>query len=180
MKAKMKKIVLVSFILLAACSGGTDIADLEQFVAEATAKPRGRIKALPEFQPYSAFIYSASGMRSPFESPVAFEGLAERFADSVEAPDLDRSKGPLERYSMGELNLVGTLAKTEGDLNALIRTSAGNVHMVKLGEFMGKNHGRIVNISDVKVDLVEVVPNGNGGWISRPQSMGLKGSAGSE
>lgn len=176
----MKKLVLLSFIFLSACTGGTDVADLEQFVADTTAKPRGRIKPLPEFKPYSAFIYSASAMRSPFESPVAFEEMAGRFEDNVGAPDLNRGKGPLERYSIGELNLVGTLAKSEGDLNALILTSSGNVHMAKLGDYMGRNHGRIVNILDAKIDLVEVVPNGNGGWISRPHSMGLKESAGNQ
>ena len=176
----MKILVLFSFIFLAACSGGTDIADLEKFVADTAAKPRGRIKPLPEFQPYSAFIYSASAMRSPFESPMVFEEMAERYTDSVAAPDFERRKSPLERYSMGDLSLVGTMAKADNNLNALIQTSAGNVHLVKLGDYMGKNHGRIMKISDAKIDLVEVVPNGNGGWISRPQSMGLKGSAGSE
>ena len=176
----MKKLVLLCFIFLAACSSGTDVSDLEQFVADTMAKPRGRIKPLPEFQPYSAFIYSASAMRSPFESPVAFEEMAGKFADSVEAPDANRRKGALERYPIGELNLVGTLAKSEGELNALILTSGGNVHMAKLGDYMGKNHGRIVNISETKIDLVEVVPNGNGGWISRPHGMGLQESAGRE
>ena len=176
----MRKIVLLSFIFLAACSDGTNVADLEQYVADVAAKPRGRIQPLPEFKPYSAFIYSASAMRSPFESPAAFEEMSGRFAESVDAPDASRRKGALERYPIGELDLVGTLSKAEGDLNALIQTSTGNVHMVKLGEYMGKNHGRIMNITDAKIDLIEVVPNGNGGWISRPHSMGLKESAGSE
>jgi type IV pilus assembly protein PilP len=176
----MKKIVLLSFIFLGGCTGGADVADLEQFVASTTAKPKGRIKPLPEFQPYSAFIYSASAMRSPFESPVAFEEMSGRFANNVDAPDEKRRKGPLERYPMGELTLVGTMAKADGNLNALIQTSAGNVHLARSGEYMGRNHGRIVNISETKIELIEVVPNGNGGWISRPDSMGLKESVGSE
>lgn len=176
----MKIIVLFSFIFLNACTGSSNVADLELFVSDTAAKPRGRIKPLPEFQPYSVFIYSASAMRSPFESPVAFEEMSGQFADNVEAPSADRSKGPLEYYSMGELSLVGTLAKIDGNLNALIQTSSGNVHLVKSGEYMGKNHGRIVKISEAKIEIIEVVPNGSGGWISRPDSMGLKESVGSE
>ena len=64
----MNRIILLSFAFLTACTGGADVADLEQFVVDTAAKPKGRIKPLPEFQPYSAFIYSASAMRSPFES----------------------------------------------------------------------------------------------------------------
>ena len=83
----MKKLILLSFLFLTACSGGTNVADLEQYVADVAAKPRGRIQPLPEFKPYSAFIYSASAMRSPFESPAAFEEMSGRFAESVDAPD---------------------------------------------------------------------------------------------
>ncbi len=175
----MKKIVFISFIFLTACFGGTDINDLEVFVADTTAKPRGKIKPLPEFQPYSAFVYGASALRSPFESPVVFDEMASRYATLVEAPDNSRRKGPLESYSLGELSLVGTLSKgEEGQLNALIQTSAGNVHVVQTGQYLGKNHGRILKILESQLDLMEVVPNGSGGWISRPHSMGLRESAG--
>jgi len=177
----MKILVLISFIFLTACYGGSDVDDLEVFVADTTAKPRGRIKPLPEFQPYSTFVYGASALRSSFESPVAFEEMASRYATQVEAPDSLRRKQPLERYSLGELSLVGTLSKGEDDdLKALIQTAGGNVHVVNVGQYMGKNNGRILNILDSQLDLIEVVPNGSGGWISRPHSMGMKDSAGGE
>jgi type IV pilus assembly protein PilP len=177
----MRILTLISFIFLSACGGGSDVSDLEVFVVDTTAKPKGRIKPLPEFQPYSAFIYSASALRSPFESPVVFEEMASRFTAQAEAPDSERRKQPLERYPLGELSLVGTLSKGEsGSLNALVKTSAGNVHMVKTGQYMGQNHGRILSILDNKIDLIEIVPNGSGGWISRPHSVGLKESAGGE
>ncbi len=175
----MKKLVFISFIFLSACYGGSDVADLEVFVADTTAKPRGRIKPLPEFQPYSSFVYGSSALRSPFESPVVFEEMASQYATQVQAPDSARRKDPLERYALGELTLVGTLSKGEStELNGLIKTSTGNVHVVQVGQYMGKNNGRILNILDAQLDLIEVVPNGSGGWISRPHSMGMKESAG--
>lgn len=81
----MKKLLLLSIVFLTACSD-SGVTDLEEFIAQTTAKPKGRIAPLPEFQPYSAFIYSASAMRSPFESPVAFEALTSRIDDTVDAP----------------------------------------------------------------------------------------------
>ena len=175
----MKNLVFISFIFLTACFGGGDISDLEVFVADTTAKPKGRIKPLPEFQPYSSFVYGASGLRSPFESPVAYSEMATNVASMVNAPDAARRKDVLERYPLGELSLVGTLSKGENaSLSALVKTISGSVHVVTAGQYMGKNNGRILNISEAQLDLIEVVPNGSGGWISRPHSLGLNESAG--
>lgn len=176
----MKKLILCSLVLLTACSSESELSDLQGYVSETLNTQRGRIQPLPEFQPYSAYVYSASALRSPFESPVVFEEMAAQMANTVDAPDETRRKEPLERFSLGELSLVGTLSKSDsGDLKALIKTVSGSVHTVEQGSYMGKNHGKIINISESKVDLIEVVPNGSGGWISRPHSMGLQASAGS-
>ena len=138
----MKILVFISFIFLTACFGGDDISDLEAFVADTTAKPKGRIKPLPEFQPYSSFVYGASGLRSPFESPVAYSEIANNIASMVEAPDSARRKDVLERYPLGELSLVGTLSKSEdASLSALIKTVSGSVHVVTAGQYMGKIMG---------------------------------------
>ena len=173
----MKKIILLSFFLAVGCSE-SNISDLEEYVQETADKPRGRIKPLPEFKPYSAFAYSASALRSPFESPVAYEESTERSLDLVDAPDESRPKHPLERYPLNELYLVGTLAKDPYNLKALIKTDSGSVHMLEEGQYIGKNNGLVVKVADSKVDIVEVVPNGSGGWISRPQTMGIKVSSG--
>ena len=175
----MRILVFISFIFLTACFGSAETTDLEEFVADTTAKPKGRIKPLPEFQPYSSFVYGASGLRSPFESPIVYSEMVTNVAAMVEAPDQTRRKGILERYPLGELALVGTLSKGEQSmLAALIRTTSGSVHVVQAGQYMGKNNGRILNVSESQLDLIEVVPNGSGGWISRPHSLGLTESAG--
>ena len=176
----MKKLLLLSIVFLVACSD-SNITDLEEFIAQTSAKPKGRIAPLPEFKPYSAFIYSASAMRSPFESPVTFEEISSRVDDTVNAPNESRPKQALERFNLSELTLVGTLSKDgDGSLKALIKTQTGNVHVIESGQYMGKNHGRIINISDSKLELIEVVPNGSGGWISRPQTLGLNQPSGGE
>ena len=177
----MKKLLLLSSIFLVACSGSSDITDLQDFVAKTTSQPQGRVQPLPEFKPYSAFVYSASALRSPFESPVAYEEMTSRVDDLVEPPNSNRPRQALENFQLSELLLVGTLAKDQdGELKALIKTDAGNVHVVEQGAYMGKNHGRIINIEESKIELIEVVPNGSGGWISRPQTLSLNSSVGGE
>lgn len=173
----MKRYLLISLFLVG-CSSGTDTLDLQKFTDEVIAKPRGRIEPLPEFKPYSAFVYSASGMRSPFESPLEMSDAIQIQSSSVNAPNMDRPKQALEYFSLGELELVGTLAKEAGRLNGLIQTDQGNVHTITVGGYIGKNYGRVIGIKENQLDIIEVVPNGSGGWISRPHSMSLKGAAG--
>lgn len=173
----MRLLILLSFILVTGCSD-SNLSDLESFVRDTADKPRGRIKPLPEFKPYSAFAYSASALRSPFESPVAYEESTGQVLDLVDAPDQNRLKFPLEGYPLNELTLVGTLSQGNKGLKALIKTASGSVHLVEKDQYLGKNNGLITSVTETKINMVEVVPNGNGGWISRPQAMGISESSG--
>ena len=62
-------------------------------------------------------------------------------------------------------NDTGTFALLKG---------AGGVHRVKVGDYLGRNNGRIVSINDSAVDVVEIVPDGEGAWLERPRSISLK------
>lgn len=172
----MKKIILVSFLFIVGCSEG-DISDLEGYVHDIIEKPRGRIKPLPEFKPYSAFSYSASALRSPFESPVAFEEAAGLSVESVAPPDFNRAKQALENYAISDLKFVGSLAMSDTELKALIKIPGGSVQMVNKGDFIGKNFGRITEVNESRIEITEIVPNGSDGWMSRPQTMGINESS---
>jgi type IV pilus assembly protein PilP len=63
-------------------------------------------------------------------------------------------------------------------LKALIKTLSGSVHLLEQGQYIGKNNGRVINVAETKIDIIEIVPNGSGGWISRPQTMGINESSG--
>ena len=45
-------LVTVSSLLLGGCGTNSGFGDLDRFMAEADAKPRGKIEALPEVQVY--------------------------------------------------------------------------------------------------------------------------------
>ena len=87
-------------------------------------------------------------------------------------PDFDRSKEYLERYELDTLAMVGTFRK-EQSYWALLRDPEGVIHRVPVGDFIGKNHGEVVDISDVQVDLSELISDGTGGWIVREASIAL-------
>jgi type IV pilus assembly protein PilP len=47
------------------------------------------------------------------------------------------------------------------------------VHRVLPGQYMGQNDGKIISITDSKISLVEIVPDGMGGYMERPAAIGL-------
>ena len=176
----MKKIILLMLIsLLAACGFPSGTTDLKQFVDEIMSQPRGVIEPLPVFEPYEAFSYSATGLRSPFDLPVDLDQVAKTIAQTSNVkPDLNRSKEQLEQYSFGSLSMVGTIKRESNHLWALISVPSSGIHKVKEGYFIGQNHGRVVRISQQRIDIIEIVPNGVGGWIERPRSLVLAGVEG--
>ncbi|NWO06390.1 MAG: pilus assembly protein PilP [Alteromonadaceae bacterium] len=160
--------------LLAACSSGDGFSDLDKFMADTRAKPRGHVEPLPEFQAYEAFSYSASDRRAPFEPPIEVQltMVDEQPVSEVE-PDLDRPKEVLENFDLKNLDMVGTLEGSDGILYGLVEDSGGVVHRVKTGNYMGKNYGRIAGVNETYIELIEIVPNGQGGWVERPRSLSL-------
>jgi len=170
-------LVVLGLMILTACSTNSGFSDLDRFMKEIDAKPRGRIEALPEVKVYRAFTYSAANRRSPFLPPqdVVVNDVEIQKDQSTVKPNLDRAKEVLESFQLIQLKMVGTIQKGDVDiLWALISDDEGGVHMAKAGQFMGKNYGRIVAISDGRLDLIEIVPNGYGGWLERPRIITLE------
>ena len=169
-------LLIFSAFVLSGCSSNSGFSDLDRFMQEIDAKPRGHIEALPEVQVYRAFTYSAANRRSPFLPPqeVVVNEVKIQEDQSNVKPNLDRVPEVLESFSLGELRMVGTLQRNQNDvLWALIADNLGSVHMAKVGQYMGKNHGRIVGIEAGRLDLIEIVPNGYGGWLERPRTISL-------
>lgn len=169
-----KRLMLCGLLLLSlnGCGSGSDFSDLQAYMDEVRARPKGSIEPLPKFQPYEAFTYNASSLRSPFQPPVKIDLAIKQKGSKVVKPDETRVKQFLEGFNIETFEMVGTLSNQEGTF-ALVR-GAGGVHRVKVGDYLGRNDGKIVSISEGKIDVVEIVPDGEGGWLERPRSLTLK------
>ena len=157
--------VIASFVA-AGCSGGQ--SDLQKWIAETKQRPGGRIQALPEVKPYETFVYGASGMRSPFQpqGPSAAAGSANL------RPNSRRNREFLEGFSLDTLKMVGTF-KLGTYFYGLVQSKDGLVHKVQPGNYLGQNDGKVTNINGSKISLVEIIPDGLGGYIERPASLAL-------
>lgn len=168
------RLILSGLLLvsLSGCGNSGDFADLQAYMDEVRARPKGAIEPLPKFQPYEAFTYSAAALRSPFQPPVKID-LANKIKGSKDVhPDETRVKQFLEGFNIEAFEMVGTLSN-EGGMFALVR-GAGGVHRIRVGDFLGRNDGKVIAINESKIDVVEIVPDGEGGWLERPRSLTLK------
>jgi len=166
---KIGLLLVVSLAGLAACGG--DMDDLDRYINEVKARPGGRIDPLPEITPYEVFTYraDAEGMRSPF---VPDTPQATGTAAGGTRPDPDRSREYLEGFPLDTLSMVGTLYIGE-TMYGLVQTADGLIHRVVPGNYMGQNDGRITEISESEIKLVEIISDGIGGYIERDAAVGL-------
>jgi type IV pilus assembly protein PilP len=162
---------LCSLLPLVGCSFGNDHADLRNYVEEVKARPQGAIEPLPPLRTYDAYIYNVTAMRSPFDAPVEVKEIVQS-SDPKVKPDFGREKEYLETFALDSLSMVGTLQK-EGRFWALVKDGVGGINRVTLGNYLGKDHGKIVSASPTQIDLIEIVSDGLGGWLQRPRTLKL-------
>lgn len=160
--------------LLAGCYG--DHSDLRQRIAETKQLLGEPIEPLPSIESPETFEYAAFDLRDPFAGPVAgpLPEDTEQVAD-VEGPkpDFDRRREVLEGFELDSLEMVGTLYAEESEtLFGLVADPDGLLHRVRPGNYMGRNHGRIVAIYDDRIELVELVSDGVG-WREQDAALAL-------
>jgi len=165
-------ISLLLALLLVGCSD-TKHADLNAYIDETLARPAGEIEPVPPLRPYKTYKYSAVTLRSPFEPPRDAAAQDDNFGRAAVAPDETRPREYLEGIAFASLSMVGSLERN-GAIWALIDDGRGGIHRVTMGNYLGKNHGRIVSLSKTQIDIIEIVPDGKNGWIERPRTLTLK------
>ena len=161
---------LAAFGLLFALSAcGSGEREMQMYIDATMALPGSPIEPLPEVRPPPSFVYVPGDRRSPFvpTEPESVAGLAAGIG-----PDQDRPREFLEQEPLDGLTMVGTLRNARGNFG-LIQDSAGRVHRVTIGNYMGQNHGRIMSITDSEILLDEIVPDSLGGYVNLQACIGL-------
>ena len=157
--------VVMLAVALAACGGGR--GDLEKWVAEVKARPAPPLDPLPVMQQFETFEYAAQGLRDPFSDAwVSADGGSQL------RPDPSRRKEPLEAYPLDALDMVGTIGKGAG-MVALVMGPDKVTYRVRPGIYMGQSDGRVTGVREDGIELIELVPDGAGGWLERPASLAL-------
>lgn len=167
-------LAMLMLFALSACDQG--MGDLQLFVNETKAKPPGRVEPIPPFIPYQNFEYTTQNLRDPFKL-VDFrrpETTDEPISENATGPrpDIDRIREPLEDFPLDTLRFKGTVTQA-GTKWGLIFAPDNTVHRILEGNYMGQNHGRIISLSDVMIEITEIVPDGLGNYIERSAAVAL-------
>lgn len=170
----LKGVLLGAMALGLAACGSDDVGDLRGYVQSEKAKPGGRVEPIPEVKPFESFIYQDASRRSPFEPWSANSASTTKRATpgTGPAPDADRRKEALESFPLDTLRMVGTLQQKNG-LWAIVKAPDGLVYRVARDNYLGQNHGRVTRVGEDKIDIVEIVPDGLGGWQERQAGLAL-------
>ncbi len=170
MSFKLKSILLLFVFVLSACSQTNE--DLTAFIEKTKTKHLGSVQPLPTFEPYKNFTYAAAELRDPFEA--AFEPeVGETSADtSGLRPSANRPKEPLETYPLDTLRMVGILIQNQNTWG-LVKDPNNVVHRVQTGNYAGQNEGQITSVTEKQIDIIEIIPDGLGGYIERTASLAI-------
>ncbi len=160
--------------LLTGC-GNDDFSDLNRYISGVKAKPKEAIKPLPEIKVIEPFMFKPEGLRDPFkplEQPEQTESVDISTGAGIK-PDTTRRKEELEAFPLDGLKMVGTV-NMKSSLWGLVKASDGTIYRVKVGNYVGKNYGKIIRIVSDKIELMEIVPDKQPGtWREQSASITL-------
>jgi type IV pilus assembly protein PilP len=166
-KPLFKLIVAGSLVLsLAACTRSD--AELRTWVAKVKAEPAPPLEPLPVMKQFESFEYAAQDLRDPFSPPVP-----DRNGGSGPRPDPERRKEVLEAFPLDSLNMSGTLGSGKS-LVGLLTAPDKVTYRVRPGNYLGQNDGRVIAVYEDRIELVELVPDGAGGWLERQAKIALE------
>ena len=156
----------LSVLMLFGCTRSTDdlVAQVEKIKQE-----RGEpLDPIPVMQTFETFAYAADSLRDPFTPSVDEEDVGS----AGPRPDPNRARETLESFPLDTLDMVGTIGAGKSVM-ALIKDPDGVVHRVQAGKYLGQNYGQAIQVFEDRVELVELISNGSGGWTERPASIAL-------
>jgi type IV pilus assembly protein PilP len=172
---------LSTFLILSGCAS-TDISDLDQYVQETLARPGGRVEPLPEIRPYEAHAYQSGELdaRDPFvlfyapsEETALIQEKDSGLTEEMEKEIKHRNKEELEQFELDSLRMVGTMDNEDSQWG-IIQDPEGDVHRIKVGNYLGRNTGKILNVFEDRIELREIVRNSQGRWEERQAAIALE------
>ncbi len=166
-------ICLLLIALLGGC-GGSDHGDIRAWMQESSKDLRGHVPDLPQIKPLDVKPYEPGDLISPFSSEKVVSGglvSSGQASRSGGPPPLNPDAYPMTKVPLEAIRFVGTIIVNK-EIRALVQVEREPVRQVKVGDFLGQNHGRIMkvepanNASDGRVVLKEKLLD-KGVWIER-------------
>jgi type IV pilus assembly protein PilP len=176
--ASIIEVSLGDAVTAAARTGASPETPSWQMVAQQEATPQtpeagaqAEAKAPLDDTLLELYRYRPEGRRDPFESLVK-----EKPPEGPLIPVSDhatRSRGPLERFDISALKLVGILWGQLGR-RALIRAPDNKGYFVTVGTYMGENGGQVIGINDDRLMIEEKYKDTEGNIVGKTLNLPLR------
>jgi type IV pilus assembly protein PilP len=85
---------------------------------------------------------------------------------------MNRRKEPLEDFPLDALKMVGTLSRGQQTW-AVVQAPDGSVHRIQTGSYVGQNFGKVLRVTQEKVEVLELIQGALGDWIEREASLAI-------
>lgn len=171
---KAGKTLLGCAVLWLVGCANTELTDLEDYALQVKSRRPPPVDPLPDFTVAESFQYDPGQRRDPFVMDRETAAILPVPPDpSGIAPDLYRPRELLERVALDALSMKGILQQEDGIWALVVSKEDNTLHRVTIGNYLGRNHGRIIQISEQRIDLIEIVQDGAGRWIEREASLAL-------
>lgn len=155
--------LLLMPLLLLGCAA-EEHQDLRQWMRDEAKDMKGKVAPLPEITAFPVVSYETETMTPPF---AAGKIVTQVVAADKTAPDRTRPQQPLEIFPLEDLKVTGVIMAGTVPY-ALIQTPPPNKPKhVRVGEYMGRNFGKITAISNEGITVLESVKDANGAWVAQ-------------
>jgi|GEM_PF-3413655 len=161
-------VVLSALLLVPGCmlfgddDGGVAVAPTPN-PNVAKNKKKKKKSALSSITNETKWRYNKTGKRDPFMS----------FVQTAEVSDI-QSPTPLQKYDIGKMVLVGTTLDSEGVVStAIVVDPDNNPHIVKMGTYIGKNWGKVTDITARSIVITEEYKTIDGDLMAEQKVMSL-------
>lgn len=176
-KNKQAISLILMAILLTSCNNS--LQDLEQYVQKVRKETIVKIEPIIKIPLEKEFIYREShkkpfGESKKIKKIILVEPIKAKIIKEKPKPKpklkkettklviptiskiplalKNRKREFLERFSLKEIKFIGTI-QNGNKQSGLIQTPDGVIHKIKLGNYLGKNHGKIILISEKNIML---------------------------
>ena len=160
---------------LSACD--SDHNELQAWMDQERQQVRPNVQPLSPPQKFNPQAYAGMDGVEPFSAQKLAGALKQeaRQPNSLLSAEMNRRKEPLEAYPTDGMSMVGSVVKN-GKNYALLRVD-NLLYQVKPGDYLGRNYGKITQITETDVALREIVQDAAGEWIERPGALQLQEKA---
>ena len=160
---KFHGLLMLLPLLLLGCAA-EEHQDLRQWMRDEAKGMKGKVAPLPEITAFPVVSYETESLTPPFAAGkiVTLEVAADK-----SAPDRTRPQQPLEIFPLEDLKIMGVIMAGTVPY-ALIQTPPPNKPKhVRVGEYMGRNFGKITAITTDGITVLESVKDTNGAWVTQ-------------